>query len=216
MPTITHQYDFYVNLEGFVEQAVSSEVAGSQFLGDGVPIGCFRWRRTSGGTGEEIEKMWDTSHPCWIDFGVPPGKIVTQVECTGFRHRSAGTDEDSTAECLMQIVYGSGGSEGDPVHTGTLFAFTPALATPTPWSSSAGAGDLVTIVEAAQPSETLIRMELRITTETTNLSSSDVDVRIDTVVLVITYEDILEENPDISLEGEGSCSEVVLTWEDLA
>jgi len=185
MPTVTKTLVFASGAEGLADSGLSANIAFAYDGSTGNPSGCVKFTSSTNGLTSVSEKAKNPSTgETWESWaGVPAGKIVTAVEVTSYDQKST-NNFDNSGTLLARIVNSAGTtvhSSGDILSqaypAGFAFGFGP------------GSGGVSRAVDSAhQASNTDIRLELEVVV-TTSSSSAGFDLKLDNILLTITYSD---------------------------
>lgn len=177
MPTVTHTFTFDTNLEAW------TSVTGFSFnVGDGQPNpGCMRVVGIAPASGNCLRTAFHDIGWTYEDFGVPAGKLVTDVALSMQGKR---VDTNGTVSTLVAFLLIASGVS----NIGTFGNFNLLTAPEDTWTEYT---DTIEVIESFGNSDRVLTLQL--TLQSTGSASHDWQERLDTIELTFTYEDIAPE-----------------------
>lgn len=136
----------------------------------------------SGSSQSEIARETATT-TTWENWGVPPGKTVTNVELVNYKKKLVSNTGLSALTYEMEIT---GNSAGRITNASILSIVTDDLGTDANFVTETGSGSR-TVVAGSQASTSVVRLWIRVTE--TSASVAGGEIRFDDVAIKITFTD---------------------------
>lgn len=188
MPTVTKTWSFLTDAEGLTDAGSHPAIHFAWESGDGSPAsGCVRFTCTTANVNASEYGRRASTGETWETWGVPAGATVTHLQITAWRTRKYSVATNDGATIYLRVINSTGGV----VHSASPYLATQHISTPPPggWvdEMSVSPEEIQYAVDSPyQASTTDVRLEIEALVGTGTFFGN-LDVRIDTISLSITY-----------------------------